>query len=252
MMNFIAMLPIATFGLVSIAVAVKLLLLARRTRQLPELAVSLSILLLGTIGLPLAMAGRMPGNFGTTRGTLLFAAGMFVVCIGLEMSYVFCWRVFRPGSAWARRAVALSSVALLAVWSSMVTFGSGATDVQAAQAQVRPYAIALIGLLMLGAGWSSAESFRYWDMQKRRLRLGLANPLVVQRFLWWGLSNLATVTLGATLIACLLQGKMILRDPFSLLIMNVTGTVLSFTWGLSFFPPKFYLRWVEARARAGE
>ena len=81
-----------------------------------------------------------------------------------------------------------------------------------------------------------------------RLRLGLANPIVVQRFLWWGLSNLATVILGATLIACLLQGKMILRDPFALFILNMAGTVLSFTWGLSFFPPKFYVRWVEARA----
>jgi hypothetical protein len=246
------MLPIATFGLVSTAVAIKLLLLARRTRQIPELAISLNILLLGTVGLPLAIAGRMPGNFGTARGTVLFAVGMFVVSVGLEMSYIFCWNVFRPGSDWARRAVVASCLAFAAVWILMVTVGSGSTDVATAQAQVRPYAIAIILLQMLGMAWTGAESFRYWGMQRRRLRLGLANPVVVERFLWWSLSNLATVILGATLIACLLQGKMILRDPFSLFILNVTGTVLCFTWGLSFFPPKFYVRWVEARAGSAE
>ena len=246
------MLPMIAFGLVSMSVAVKLLLLARRTRQIPELSISLNILLLGTIGLPIAIAGRMPGNFGTTRGTILFAIGMFVVSVGLEMSYVFCWIVFRRGNEWARGAVVASSVAFLVVWILTVTVGSGATDVQTAQAQVRPYAIAIILLQMLGMAWTGAESFRYWGMQKRRLRLGLANPVVVERFLWWGLSNLATVILGATLIACLLQGKMILRDPFSLIILNVTGTVLCFTWGLSFFPPKLYVRWVEARAELAE
>jgi len=247
--NWVALLPMMTFGLVSMLVAVKLLLLARRTRQLPELAISLSILLLGTVGIPLAMAGRMPGNFGTARGTLLFAGGLLVICVGLEMSYIFCWYVFRRSNKWARGAVAMSSAAFLAVWGLMVTSGIGSADMQTAQAQVRPYAIAIIVLQIFGFVWSSGESFRYWGMQKRRLRLGLANPVVVERFLWWALSNLATAILGATLIVSLLSGKMVMRDPFSLFVLNVTGTVLCFTWGLSFFPPKFYVRWVEARAR---
>lgn len=251
-MNWVAMLPMITFGLVSTSVAVKLLLLARRTRQLPELAISLSILLLGTVGIPLTMVGRMPGNFGTVRGTLLFAGGMLVVCIGLEMSYVFCWYVFRRQNKWARRAVILSSVAFLAVWGTMVTSGIGSADIQTAQTHIRPYAIAIIVLQIFGFVWSSAESFRYWGMQKRRLRLGLANPVVVERFLWWALSNLATALLGATLIVSLLSGKMVMRDPFSLFVLNVTGTVLCFTWGLSFFPPKFYVRWVEARAEMAQ
>ncbi|MBW2291883.1 MAG: hypothetical protein JRG94_06185, partial [Deltaproteobacteria bacterium] len=140
-------------------------------------------------------------------------------------------------------------VAFLAVWGLMVTSGIGSADMQTAQAQVRPYAIAIIVLQILGFVWTSAESFRYWGMQKRRLRLGLANPVVVERFLWWALSNLATAILGASLIGTLLSGKMVMRDPFSLFVLNVTGTVLCFTWGLSFFPPKFYVRWVEARAR---
>jgi hypothetical protein len=242
------MLPMLTFGAVSTAVAVKLLLLAHRTRQIPELSISLGILLIGTIGLPMAIVGRMPGNFGTDRGSTLFAIGILIACFGMEMSYVFPWYVFRRTSKWARAVVAGSSAGFVVVWILIVTLGSGATDVQAAQAQVRPYAVALISLQLLGSAWSSAEAFRYWGMQKKRLRLGLANPVVVQRFLWWGVSNLATAILGATMIACLLQGKMVLRDPFALFILNVTGTVLSFTWGLSFFPPRFYVRWVEARA----
>src|SRR5262249_16178730 len=37
-----------------------------------------------------------------------------------------------------------------------------------------------------GVVWMSVESFRYGAMLRRRLRLGLADPLVANRFLLWG------------------------------------------------------------------
>lgn len=250
-MRWIALIPLISFGLVSTAVAIKLLLLARRTREIPEIAISMSTLLLGAVGIPLAVLGRLPANFGTARGTALFAAGLAFVCLGLHATFIFPWNVFRRDSRWARWFVIAAGIALYSTWCAIVAFGIGGTDVKSAQAQIRPYAIALIALQLTGAIWSSAESFRYWGMQKRRLRLGLANPVVVQRFLWWGISNVATVVLGATMILSLLAGKMIMRDPFCLSMMGVMGSVLSVTWALSFFPPKAYIRWVEGRAAAG-
>ena len=35
--------------------------------------------------------------------------------------------------------------------------------------------------------WGAAESLRYFSMMRRRAKLGLADPLVTNRFLLWGL-----------------------------------------------------------------
>lgn len=249
-MQVIAIVPLLMFGLVGTAVAIKLLMLARKTRELPEFAISTSILLMSVIGIPLCAAGRMPGNFGTSHGDMLFALGLFFAALGIEMTYVFCWSVFRRNSAWGRWVLVVSGGALLTIWCLIVTRGLGATELEAAQALIRPYAVALISMLVLASAWSTAEAFRYWGMQRRRLRIGLAEPVVVDRFLWWAISNIATGSLGLTMIAGLLMGKLIMRDPVSLVVLGVVGTVLTITWGLSFFPPKVYLRWVEGRASA--
>lgn len=247
-MQLFSLIPLMTFGLVSTAVAIKLLLLARRTRQIPELSISLGVLLIGALGLPIAIVSRSPAFRDTALGTTLFATGLLMICVGHEMTYLFCWNVFRRNSKWARAAVASSSGMFLVGWFMLVQLINGGGEPTAIQAATVPYAVLIITLQVMGTSWSGAESYRYWGMQKRRLKLGLANPLVVERFLWWSLSNLATASLGLTLIACTLLGRNILTDPLSLMIMNVTGTVLSITWGLSFFPPKVYVRWVETRA----
>ncbi|MFT5441253.1 MAG: hypothetical protein ACI8W3_000293 [Myxococcota bacterium] len=246
LLGWLALVPLLLFGLVGTAVAIKLLLLARRTKQLPEFSISMSALLLGTLGLPLAVAGRSPANFNTPLGSVLFAAGMFFACAGLQFTFIFCWNVFRRDAKWARALVVVSAFAFMAVWTSMMVFGIGGADAAAAQAQIFPYAIMMIVLQISGAVWSASESFIYWNMQRRRLRLGLASPVVVQRFMLWGVSNLATVFLGSVMIMSLLSGKMIMRDPLSLVVLGVIGTVLSVTWGISFFPPKAYVRWVES------
>ncbi len=247
-MKWLALLPMGTFGLLSGLVAIKLLLLARRTRQFPEFAISMHTLLMAVVGVPLAIAGRNPQNFGTPKGDALFAAGLFFVCLGIQMTFLFCWHVFRRQDAWARWGTVLSGVVLGAVWVSVVAFGLGATEMKAAQAKIMPFASAVIGMEMLAAGWCSAESFRYWGMQRRRLRFGLADPVVVERFLLWGFSNLGAALLAMTLMRSLMSGNLVMRDPFVLSMLSVLGTTMVCTMGLSFFPPKFYVRWVGARA----
>ncbi len=249
-MKWLALLPMGTFGLLSGAVAIKLLLLARRTRQFPEFAISMNVLLMAAVGVPLAVAGRSPQNFGTDKGAILFAAGLFFVCLGLQMSFLFCWYVFRRHEAWARWVVVATGFIFASVWVGMLMFGLDATEMKAAHAQIKPFASSIITMQMFSAAWVSFESFRYWGMQRRRLRLDLADPVVVERFLLWGLSNFGAVLLGATLLQSLLRGNLVLRDPFALMALSILGTAMVFTQGLSFFPPKFYVRWVNARARS--
>jgi len=47
----------------------------------------------------------------------------------------------------------------------------------------------LLGLVPMS--WAGFESIRYYKMQSRRLLLGLADPIVTDRFRLWGLSMLA-------------------------------------------------------------
>lgn len=244
------MLPLLMFGLLSSAVAIKLLLLARRTRQLPELSISLGVLLIGALGLPLAVVSRGADMKGTETGFILFSVGLLLVCAGHEMTYLFCWNVFRRTSSWAKAAVLISSGLFLFSWCKLVSITHGIADPELALEAVLPYSLMMLGMNVLGASWSGAESFRYWGMQKKRLKLGLASPLVVERFLWWGTSNFATAILGLTLMGCTISGRSILTDPLSPILINITGSVLVVTWALSFFPPKSYVLWVERRAAA--
>jgi len=59
-LRLFAIIPTAFLGLVAALVSVRLLALALRTRQLPELALGFGLTCIGILGLLLATAGRMP------------------------------------------------------------------------------------------------------------------------------------------------------------------------------------------------
>ena len=111
--------------------------------------------------------------------------------------------------------------------------------------------------------WVTVESFRYWSILRRRLRLGLADAVVANRFLLWGIWSAATfVNLAADPVARVayvaLAGSSteIVMDvlwPVGLGTMGVAmvlGIVSAATLLLTFFPTAAYRRWVEARAEA--
>ena len=59
-MRLFAILSLVSSLLVATAVGLRLLLLARRTRQLPELALGMGLTLVGLLGMPPAALGRAP------------------------------------------------------------------------------------------------------------------------------------------------------------------------------------------------
>jgi len=192
------------------------------------------------------------------HGSLVLAASTFTYCLGTIGLHVFTWLTFRRESASARTAAAVGSLAVLAAACSQaltegfaVTVFPGIAYWAFYLARVAPYY------------WLAAESLRYYTAARRRLRLGLSDPLVTNRFLLLGLWAVAWAAMGfsdmvARGIYVMVSGtttevRLDTAGPIILMTIAVTsafGTLAAVTLGLSFFPTRAYRRFVESRAAA--
>ncbi len=100
--------------LASLVLGGRLLLLAARTRRLPELCMGLALFLMGGVAYPLIMTARMAVRLSAPVRIDVMALSILLMGVGTLAVGVFNWRVFRPGSAWARAAVVAAGVSMVA------------------------------------------------------------------------------------------------------------------------------------------
>ena len=81
--------------------------------------------------------------------------------------------------------------------------------------------------------------------------LGLAEPLLSNRFLVFGLLGTVTAVSGALNAVFLLANIDVLRTPFAQGIVAVTGMLQATLLYFTFLPPAFYRRRIEGGARVG-
>jgi hypothetical protein len=203
----LAYVGVATFALVSLVIGVRLLLLWRQTRKLPELLIGLSFLfeavLTNVLNLLEKFSSRLPDALhGPIHVGVVVSGCAAAVCLAIG-----AWRIFRPREAWARN-------------------------------------------LRAGAhAWIGFEAFLYQRMMQRRVRLGLADPVVADRMWLWSLSGAATTLIWlAAGVARTVGGAAGLQHPLTLEVIAAMGMVASVANWLVFMPPESYLRRVERRA----
>ncbi len=98
--------------------------------------------------------------------------------------YLFTWHVFRPGPGWAR-TLALGGVGVLfAAGFAGVVRGVMIEDLAQLRA-ASPSGLVLVLAAEAVYGWTTIEAVRYRALLKRRIPLGLADPLVADRFGLW-------------------------------------------------------------------
>jgi hypothetical protein len=230
----------------SIFVAARLLLLHRRTRALPEFALGWMLLLSVGVGYPLRIA--VDAGLVQQGAHALFAGSYVAVGIGFSLLYLFTWRVFQRGAIWARLFAAAGVMTELggAVYGVVQVIARGVVNTM----DVSPGDILLVTVpVMVAYVWTAWESLHYYGGMRRRVRLGLAEAAVSERFLLWGLMALsATAGVGFSTVAFLLRVHA--DDPLLLLGTSVIGTFQTLFLLLVFAPPRAYLRWVRTRAAA--
>jgi hypothetical protein len=241
------MLSILTFIAISWALGLRLLALARSTRQAPELCMAASLLLIGGLGYPFAILTNLPAVQGTLAGALAFTACSWSVHAGVMATFQFVYRVFRADVPFVRGAVVAAGALLLltATAQTRVAF-LGLSREETMAANVLP-ASGLLTMAVVAYAWSAVESLRYWGLMRRRRALGLADPVATQRFLLWGVSGAAMVIgAAANLLASILTPLSVMH-PLALLVTSLCGFASSAALVLTFVPPVRYVAWLRAQ-----
>jgi len=165
----------------ALILGIRLLRLASRTRALPEFAMGLGFLLGGFLGFLFILIGNPAAGTGMSVATseLLFRLGISLVGVGVSCTYIFVWKTFRPGSSTAR---GLTFAGIACILGSLWAIWNGTIE----EALLSPLNIFGEVVRMAGMVWGCTEALRYYASMKRRLALGLADPVVTNRFLLWG------------------------------------------------------------------
>jgi hypothetical protein len=253
---------LVTLGLLglSLVIGVRLLRLSARTRG-PELWLGLYFVLYGFVATSLSVATYLgwssPQPVFTDAVTRALNGSFFAFSTaGMTCLMVFTWRTFRPGARGAR-AAALATGVLLASAAASLGVGEG-FEVRVLNGPA--YWVHFTARLAPWI-WVAAESLAYRAKLRRRLALGLAEPVVANRFLLWGvwgatMAGMAFVDPLARLWYWWLTGtteRWIVEAgrPIIELMIPIScalGMAVAAVMVLTFFPTPAYRRWVEARA----
>ena len=246
-MRFLALIPQLVFGVVTLRLGLGLLWRSRHTGAWPERCLGLAVVF-SALALPLFAFSRVPGVFGTPKGNWLAVVGSIVLGTGVMFLYAFTWVVFRQREGLAVLLVAVGSSLAYGAGLGMAVAGWDARTMVEALPQMRPYTIALLVSIATAFGWSSVESFLCWLRHRRQLRIGLADPVVVNRFLLWTCAGGSIAWLSAILIGLLMSGVVIVRDQLGMSCIGIGGSMAAASWWLTFFPPRWYIRAIRRGA----
>ena len=217
----------------------------------------------GWLGLAfLCVAASMPirgllanGLLADSARTLLFSHALMAA--GLCAFTLFVDRVFRPDDGWAIAVTAVLVALQIATLPALVFFGGHRSE--------QSVVSVLIGLSRaLPFVWAFWESRRYHRQMCRRGELGLADPVVTNRFglfaTWTG--ALSSISIGVSLLRLYAvlgteSGRMLSDDPTSrgvlglvVGVLAIAGTAAAAALWLSFFPPQAWLERIRAQQPA--
>ncbi len=240
------------FVLASAVVAGRLLLLARRTRERPELLLGLGILGTAVLGYGLLIAAMIlrgdPAGMTTDPGIrTLSALGNGLHDLGVSMIVLFVLTVFRAGDRWAR---GFAGLLLLALWGGHL--GWELSNGYRSSAPGNGFWWLRYSVIWTYPLWTMIESYRFYGLMRRRSALGLADPLVTNRFFLWGSASLGTAlaTWIASIPYWLIQrpDAAVAWSPVIQVATATVGVVTVTLYALTFFAPAWYRSWLAGSA----
>ncbi len=240
MLELFGLFGVASYCIASLVVGLHLMRLAGRTRQLPERLIGAAFLCGGTLGYTNLVAASVVVSSAPGAARVLFWIGWTGLVAASLCLLLFWQRVYHPEERASHHVVVVGMGIILVCFIGQLLSKTGpgqahesAWYLPGLATQCTAYAI---------NGWTSV---RYWRMLRRRLSLGMADPVVVNRILLWSLAAWAITgqylfSIGLTLLA----GRTTAAGPETALI-SALGLAAASAMTLAFFSPRFYLRWVE-------
>ena len=253
-LGIVAGLAQAVYLTAAFVLAWHLLARARRSRDLAPFLLGLQLLFAMGFGYLLCGAGMALAMLTSTKDpalvSTLLAAGHGSTIVGLSAALWFERRVFWPDARWPLALMAVLVAAMGIGWLGATTSGAFETG---------SYASGWVQLLTAGMLatnlWVGIEPLLYHRKLAKRVPLGLAEPLIADRFLLWGLGSLARAALilmGPAAEAMLAGLAGDARNSFSAVSLAAAsglGLATSVAYWLTFNPTPAYVRWVERRYR---
>lgn len=246
-LSLLLLLSTLAYVSVGIAVGIRLVRLARRTRGFPERMLGIACL-----SGPGLLAPCLVVVHALAEPEWVVRAAAFVGQIGYALfcsvMVLFTWQCFRPEEAWARWLARASIVVVVFAAAGGMARALGLAPVLELR-DMDHWTYRTIGFAsLLGHAWTGVESFSYYGRMRKRSALGLADAVVTNRFLLWGLVAIgALVASGTPLVVGLLGG-----DSYHDLPTRIAGALAtifgSVCLQLAFLPPQPYVSWLRARA----
>ena len=225
----------------------------RRSGEWTQWLLGLHLILSMGIGYLLTCVGTVSVeyNAGLSRSLLfvILGVGYAASCAGLTTTIHFTRRVFRPGRGIAFAYATASGAALWIGWLGLVISG----DVARGRFDGTWFWVMTSGMLACNV-WVAFEPVSYYAQLRRRVRLGLCEPIVADRVLLWGIGSVARAILvlagplSSRHLATLSDAERLSHGAVVLVMSSLLGLVTAGTYWLAFQPPRAYLRWVEQRA----
>lgn len=235
------------FVLTCSAVGLRLLWLALHGGGGPAWSCGLGFTLIALVGYPLSFASGVGLRSAGDVNHAMAAAGVLFTAAGLSSFFAFSLTVFRLRAAWAW-ALTVAGIGVLAV----TAFGQIGALAEAERSTPSGEAIYWWGrttsfVCLVCYGWLGTEGLLEWRKSRRRIALGLGDPVVSNRFLMFGLFGVSTTLLVGVLFALQATSAEGSRSLAGQLAMAAFGSASSLAAGLAFFPPARYV----ARLRRG-
>jgi len=242
-MQIVQMLGFSAFIATALVLSGRLLLLWRRTREVPELAMGLCFLIGGAIGYScwfaysLVRMGRIPGDPHAYA-----TVGLALSCLGALTNAFGIRAAFRPGDSRALGLLVAFAVLMAIGWGDTLRNASG-------------YERWTFWLAMGTAGasylWSASECFRLYVVLGKRARFGLASPLLVDRARLWTVAFGAVVLMvGSSLAARGVYGPDAMPPAWVSTFQSLCGLACAAAIWFGFFPPESYRRRFEGQPEA--
>jgi hypothetical protein len=239
-MEIFAGLSVGVLMLAAFVVVARTYALWFRTRGRPELLLALYLTFATVLGYPLMIAST---QVPVSELWPLHAGGQVSLNVGFACLMLFTLKVFRPGVLWARCLVAMT---ILPFAGASLTY-----IVQLTGENPRP-ATELLGInlfssvpIAVGYFWTTFESLNYHRQLRLRLRLGLAQVVVTNRVLLWGLMSLGAGVAVLINLAGMVAGTF-MSAPI-VLVSSVLGIFHASCLFLAFHPPRWYTGWLDGR-----